>query len=157
MTALVSPDDAVAAVRVRIRQRWADAVCAELGIGDGVVFSVPLCPGVSSGKDVERLGYAAWHEWHMRWRELSGRLPAGVEVVRRAVTIRGVPGEFPATLKADLDGAEAAAVFASARQRVFEALDGIERGVFPPKPYDPVICGWCAFTAVCRKDYVGDE
>lgn len=55
------------------------------------------------------------------------------------------------------EGAEAAAVFESARDRVFEALDGIEHGVFPAKPHDPIICNWCAFSAVCRKDYVGDE
>jgi putative RecB family exonuclease len=55
------------------------------------------------------------------------------------------------------EGAEAAAVFESARARVFEALDGIGQGAFPPQPHDPIICTWCAFAGVCRKDYVGDE
>lgn len=105
MNALVTPQDAVAAVRRKIDQRWADAVCAELGVGDHVVFSVPLRPGVKSGRDVEQLGYTAWHEWHMRWRELSDRLPTGVEVARKAVSIRGVASDFPATLNADLNGA----------------------------------------------------
>ena len=105
MSALVTPKDAVAAVRRKIDQKWAEAVCAELCGSDHVVFSVPLRPGASTGKAVEQLGYAAWHEWHMRWREFNDQLPTGVELVRRAVTIRGVAGEFPATLVADLDGA----------------------------------------------------
>jgi RecB family exonuclease len=45
----------------------------------------------------------------------------------------------------------------AARARVFEILDAIDRGEFPPRPHDPVICGWCAYSSVCRKDYVGDE
>ncbi|MEU8193969.1 Wadjet anti-phage system protein JetD domain-containing protein [Microbispora amethystogenes] len=105
MSVLVTPRDAVVAVRRKIDQKWAEAVCAGLGVGDQVVFSVPLRPSVSTGKAVERLGHAAWHEWHMQWREFAGRLPTGVELVRKAVTIRGVAGDFPATLIADLDGA----------------------------------------------------
>ncbi|WP_190816520.1 Wadjet anti-phage system protein JetD domain-containing protein [Saccharopolyspora pogona] len=105
MSALVTPEDAVAAVRRKIDQKWAEAVCADLGVGDQVVFSVPLRPGVSTGKAVEQLGHAAWHEWHMHWREFSDQLPTGVKLVRKAVTIRGVAGDFPATLNADLDGA----------------------------------------------------
>jgi hypothetical protein len=105
MSALVTPRDAVAAVRRKIDQRWAEAVCAELGVGDHVTFSVPLRPGVSTGKAVAQLGHAAWHQWHMLWREFHDQLPAGVELVGKAVTIRGVAGDFPATLNANLDGA----------------------------------------------------
>lgn len=107
MSPLLTPDDAVVAVRRKIDQRWAEAVCADLGAGDRVVFSIPLRAGVSTGKAVERLGYAVWHEWHMRWREFAVRLPTGVELVRKAVTIRGVTGDYPAMLIADLDGAVA--------------------------------------------------
>jgi RecB family exonuclease len=52
---------------------------------------------------------------------------------------------------------DAASVLASARDRVFDVLDGVARGEFPPRPHDPVICSWCAYPSVCRKDYVGDE
>jgi hypothetical protein len=107
VSGLVTPEDAVAAVRRRLAQRRADAVCADLGIGTPVVFAVPLRPGVSTGRAVDQLGHATWHEWHMRWRRFCDRLPAGVDVVRRPVTIRGVPGDFPATLTATLDGAAA--------------------------------------------------
>ncbi|SCL26227.1 hypothetical protein GA0070624_3264 [Micromonospora rhizosphaerae] len=105
MSTLVTPEDAVAAIRRKIDQKWAEALCADLDIGDQVVFSVPLRPGVSTGKAVQQLGYAAWHEWHMRWREFYDKLPTGVELVRKTVTIRGVAGDFPATLCADLDSA----------------------------------------------------
>lgn len=105
MSALVTPKDAVVAVRRKIDQKWAEAVCADLGVGNQVSFSIPLRPGVSTGKAAEHLGHAAWHAWHMRWREFASQLPTGVELVRKAVTIRGVTGDFPATLNADLDGA----------------------------------------------------
>ncbi|MER7113565.1 Wadjet anti-phage system protein JetD domain-containing protein [Saccharomonospora azurea] len=107
MRALVTPDDALTTVRRKVEQKWADAVCADFGVGDRVTFSVPLRPGVSTGKAVERLGHATWHEWHRLWREFASRLPAGVDLVRTAVSIRGVVGEFPATLRADVDGAVA--------------------------------------------------
>ena len=107
MSALVTPKDAVATVRRKVDQKWAEAVCAELGVGEQVAFSVPLRPGVSTGKTVEQLGHAAWHEWHMQWREFARQLPTGAELVRKTVTIRRVAGDFPAALITDLDGAVA--------------------------------------------------
>jgi RecB family exonuclease len=50
-----------------------------------------------------------------------------------------------------------AAPLNAARERLFDALDAVRRGEFPPRPYDPMICTWCAYPSVCRKDYVGDE
>ena len=41
--------------------------------------------------------------------------------------------------------------------RLLDIVDGIERGEFPPRPYEPRICSYCAYPSVCRKDYVGDE
>jgi RecB family exonuclease len=41
-----------------------------------------------------------------------------------------------------------------ARERVFELVDQINAGEFPPRPHDPVICSYCAYSSVCRKDYV---
>ncbi len=105
MSALVTPQAAVADIRGKLRKKWAEAVCAELGVGDRVVFSVRLRPGKMTGKDVEQLGHAIWHGWHMRWRDFCSRLPADVEVARTAVTVRGVTGDFPAMLKTDLNGA----------------------------------------------------
>jgi len=48
-------------------------------------------------------------------------------------------------------------VLSAARERLFVAVDGIERGEFPARPHDPIICTWCAFVAVCRKDYVDHD
>jgi RecB family exonuclease len=45
----------------------------------------------------------------------------------------------------------------AARTRLFDALDAVARGEFPPRPHDPMICSYCAYASVCRKDYVGDE
>lgn len=45
---------------------------------------------------------------------------------------------------------------ARAQQRVVETVDAIGRGEFPPTPDDVYRCDTCSFTAVCRKDYVGD-
>src|SRR5262249_23289035 len=48
-------------------------------------------------------------------------------------------------------------VLADARARLFDIVDGIERGEFPARPYETRICSYCAYPSVCRKDYVGDE
>ena len=47
-------------------------------------------------------------------------------------------------------------VLRESQQRLADAIDAIERGDFPPHPHDVYRCETCAFTAVCRKDYVGD-
>jgi RecB family exonuclease len=47
-------------------------------------------------------------------------------------------------------------VLASAQARLIDAVEGIERGDFPPTPEDVFLCGFCSYGAVCRKDYVGD-
>ena len=49
------------------------------------------------------------------------------------------------------------AVLSDARARLFDIVDGIERGDFPARPYETRICSYCAYPSVCRKDYVGDE
>ncbi len=45
----------------------------------------------------------------------------------------------------------------AARERLFGVLDAVGRGEFPARPHDPMICTWCAYPSVCRKDYVEDE
>jgi RecB family exonuclease len=60
-------------------------------------------------------------------------------------------------VRAGTPAPEAEAVLARARARLFEAVDGIERGDFPPRPHELRLCATCAFPSVCRKDYVGDE
>ena len=45
-------------------------------------------------------------------------------------------------------------LLSTARERVFELVDQINAGVFPPRPNDPIMCGYCAYSSVCRKDYV---
>lgn len=50
-----------------------------------------------------------------------------------------------------------AAPLEAARARLFDLLDAVGRGEFPARPHDPMICTWCAYPSVCRKDYVGDE
>ena len=44
----------------------------------------------------------------------------------------------------------------AARRRLRTILDGIAGGQFPPRPHDRIICDYCAYPAVCRKDYVDD-
>jgi hypothetical protein len=57
-------------------------------------------------------------------------------------------------VQAGTDGAD---LLAAARERLFVAADGIARGEFPPRPHDPMMCRYCAYAPVCRKDYVLDE
>jgi RecB family exonuclease len=44
-----------------------------------------------------------------------------------------------------------------AQVRAVEAVEGIERGAFGPRPVTPALCASCAFSGVCRKDVVIDE
>jgi RecB family exonuclease len=68
------------------------------------------------------------------------------------ITFRGQKRVHPLfTARADRDD-----VLKGAQERLVAAVDGIERGEFPPTPTDVFLCGFCSFTAVCRKDYVGD-
>jgi hypothetical protein len=48
-------------------------------------------------------------------------------------------------------------VLDAARARLLDVLGGIGGGLFPPKPHDEMMCRYCAYPSVCRKDYVGDE
>jgi RecB family exonuclease len=43
------------------------------------------------------------------------------------------------------------------QQRFLDAVDGMARGEFPPRPVETFLCSYCRFSAVCRKDYVADE
>jgi ATP-dependent helicase/nuclease subunit B len=43
---------------------------------------------------------------------------------------------------------------AEAQRQLFDVLDGIAAGHFPPQPAERSLCTTCAFAAVCRKDYV---
>lgn len=104
---LITPADAVESLRRKVHQKWAAAVCADVGVGDPVTFSIPLRPGVSTGSAVARIGYTAWHKWHMRWREFTDRYPTGVVIVRKPVSVQGVTDDYPSTLVADLDAAVA--------------------------------------------------
>jgi ATP-dependent helicase/nuclease subunit B len=54
-------------------------------------------------------------------------------------------------------GSDASEVLGAARARLFELVDGISAGEFPPRPHDPMICRYCAYSTVCRKDYVDDD
>jgi RecB family exonuclease len=44
----------------------------------------------------------------------------------------------------------------AARTRLLGIVDRIARGEFPAQPHDEILCDFCAYTAVCRKDYVHD-
>ncbi|MEZ5415953.1 MAG: PD-(D/E)XK nuclease family protein [Vicinamibacterales bacterium] len=46
---------------------------------------------------------------------------------------------------------------AEAQGQMLDVLDGIAAGHFPPQPADRSLCAFCAYAAVCRKDYVSDE
>jgi len=47
-------------------------------------------------------------------------------------------------------------VLKQAQQRLVDTVDNITAGHFPPTPDDVFRCETCDFSAVCRKDYVGD-
>jgi len=42
-------------------------------------------------------------------------------------------------------------------ERLHEVLDGIARGEFPARPHEERWCRYCAYSSICRKDYIDDE
>ena len=50
-----------------------------------------------------------------------------------------------------------ASAFVVGQGRFLGAIDGIERGDFPPRPAELVLCPNCHYSTVCRKDYVGER
>jgi RecB family exonuclease len=50
--------------------------------------------------------------------------------------------------------AQRAEVMARATERLADALAGIDRGEFPPRPDDVFRCETCEYAPVCRKDHV---
>jgi RecB family exonuclease len=66
-------------------------------------------------------------------------------------------GKRPLATVVKPGAADAAATLGEARERLFGLVDGIGRGEFPPRPHDLMICRWCAYASVCRKDYVGED
>ncbi|WP_028048820.1 DUF3322 and DUF2220 domain-containing protein [Cellulomonas sp. URHD0024] len=108
MTArLVSPADAAQVVARRVAESWSAAVCAELDSGEPWHTSVPLSPGVTSGAQLARLGFATVHDWTQAW-EATPRA-GGVQLARRRISVERVPRDVPATL--GITGLDAAVAF----------------------------------------------
>jgi RecB family exonuclease len=42
----------------------------------------------------------------------------------------------------------------AAQERLIQVVGAIERGEFPVQPDQPFLCSYCAYSSVCRKDYV---
>jgi putative RecB family exonuclease len=75
-------------------------------------------------------------EWHLEdamYVSFSGRRP---------LTPIAVPGDDVETM------------LRGVRERVVALTGGIEGGNFPPRPHDTARCRTCAYSDVCRKDYV---
>jgi RecB family exonuclease len=53
--------------------------------------------------------------------------------------------------------ADLPARLAEAQGQMLDVLDAIAAGHFPPMPAERSLCGSCAYSAVCRKDYVADD
>jgi CRISPR/Cas system-associated exonuclease Cas4 (RecB family) len=67
-------------------------------------------------------------------------------------------GEPQRAVRPVVDGTpKSAQVLIEAQARVLDAVDGIERGEFPPRPATTRLCATCAYAAVCRKDYAGAD
>ncbi len=98
---LVAPAEALAALEEKAGARWADAICAEYGVGEVAELRVPLRPGVANGQAVESLGYDVWADWLAAWQRFAAHLPRGMRIESRPLSIRRVRAEFPAALVAE--------------------------------------------------------
>ena len=170
--------------RARPRGVAAGATCASAGwsIGSRATFS----PGVDDGapcraagaspigstcSPADRLrvidyktGYRAERQARAAGADLRAVRAGAARRARRPalgvdeaayVAFTGKRSLVPVVKAGDADAATSAR--AARATRLFALLDGIGRGEFPPRPHDPMICRYCAYASVCRKDYVGDE
>jgi len=71
------------------------------------------------------------------------------------VALGGAKRTLVPVVEAASAGAEA--TLRDARGRLQEVLDGIARGEFPARPFEPRWCRYCAYSSICRKDYIDDE
>jgi RecB family exonuclease len=96
----------------------------------------PVQLAIYASTTVERLGRQRGRDWR---------------VGEAAYLVYGAQrGTRPLARKpADLPG-----VLADAQARAAAAVDGIERGAFPPRPVLLRLCATCAYAGVCRKDHV---
>ena len=86
-------------------------------------------------------------------QHLEGHRGRSWRVAEAGYVAFGEPDVFrPLTSRGDVADA-----LAAGQARLLDAVEGIERGEFPPRPDEPFLCTFCAYAAVCRKDYVGDE
>jgi RecB family exonuclease len=89
--------------------------------------------------------------------QLAARDDAGWTIDEAAYIAFTGPRTVVPVVRPDMPASDAEAVLARARARLVDVVDGVERGAFPPQPYELRLCASCAFPSVCRKDYVGDE
>jgi PD-(D/E)XK nuclease superfamily protein len=65
----------------------------------------------------------------------------------------GKRSQAPVVKTGDPDSEQA---LEGARTRLLRIVDRVGQGEFPPQPNDEILCDFCAYSAVCRKDYVHD-
>ena len=63
-------------------------------------------------------------------------------------------GRDPGVVRLAPASKDAQEAIADGQARFLDAVDGIERGEFPPRPLERFRCNYCPYSDVCRKDYV---
>jgi putative RecB family exonuclease len=86
-----------------------------------------------------------------RLRERDGEAWPVAEAIYLAFS--GKRSQAPVVKAGDSDSEEA---LEAARTRLLTIVDRVTQGEFPPQPTDEILCDFCAYSAVCRKDYVHD-
>jgi len=95
---LVLPADAAALVVRRLQEDWASAVCAEVGGNAPFTTSVPLSPGITTGRAWVQVPGDERFGWQQAWAAIMAHDMSGTRVQRRRLVVEGVPTEVPATL-----------------------------------------------------------
>jgi ATP-dependent helicase/nuclease subunit B len=86
-----------------------------------------------------------------RLRERDGEAWPVAEAIYLAFS--GKRSQAPVVKAGDPDSEE---TLEAARTRLLTIVDRVTQGEFPPQPTDEILCDFCAYSAVCRKDYVHD-
>lgn len=80
---------------------------------------------------------------------------------RREPTVAGAAylafGEREPWVSITSRGLSVEEAIAEGEGRALQAIDGIERGSFPPRPAGTFACSYCPYAGVCRRDYVDEQ
>jgi hypothetical protein len=119
------------------------------------IFSRAAGSGIDykSGREPDVKRALQWPSTRCAQETLAGREGGPLGRTRRYVALGGASARSHQWSKPPRRRDDAA----QRPRRLQRVLAGIARGEFPARPFEPRWCRYCAYSSICRKDYIDDE